>query len=263
MYTAPEMFRAVIGRIEQFYLRANEIFFEATRGKLHAILIGNDFGGQRGLMLAPEKIREFAFPGTRHFIQQAKSYGVKVIHHSCGGIRDIIPDLIEMGADAINPIQALAAGMEPKGLKRDFGDQVAFCGGVDAQNLMVNGTPEQVRQKVRELKKIFPTGLIFSPSHETILFDTPPANVEAMFQAIQEKYKDENISEFYGGFWLSLPAWQPLNPSRNSGSRGNITAGRGMRNISSCWIFPGGCSIRTRNCRILRCFTNRSGMVLS
>jgi uroporphyrinogen decarboxylase len=187
MYTAPEMFRAVIGRIEQFYLRANEIFFEATRGKLHAILIGNDFGGQRGLMLAPEKIREFAFPGTRHFIQQAKSYGVKVIHHSCGGIRDIIPDLIEMGADAINPIQALAAGMEPKGLKRDFGDQVAFCGGVDAQNLMVNGTPEQVRQKVRELKKIFPTGLILSPSHETILFDTPPANVEAMFQAIQEK----------------------------------------------------------------------------
>jgi uroporphyrinogen decarboxylase len=109
-----------------------------------------------------------------------------VIHHSCGSIRDIIPDLIDIGVDAIHPIQALAAGMEPRSLKRDFGDKVAFCGGVDAQDLMVNGSPVQVRTKVKELMKIFPTGLIVSPSHEAILPDTPPANVKAMFDAVRE-----------------------------------------------------------------------------
>jgi len=185
MHAAPEMFRAIIDRIAEFYLRANEIFYEATKGKLHAVLIGNDFGSQLGLMVSPQSLREFVFSGTGKLIEQAKSYGVKVIHHSCGSIRPVIGDLVELGTDAVHPIQALAAGMEPQELKDEFGDRVSFCGGVDAQNLMVNGTPEQVKQKVLELKTIFPTGLIISPSHEAILPDTPPANVEAMFEAIK------------------------------------------------------------------------------
>ena len=183
MIQVPDIFLTIIDNIVDFYLKANEIFYEATKGKLHAVLIGNDFGSQAGLMLSPAMIRQFAFPGTRKLVDQAKSYGLKVIHHSCGSIRDIIPDLIEIGVDVIHPIQALATGMEPEGLKRDFGNRISFCGGVDAQDLMVQGTPEQVRAKVRELKKIFPTGLIISPSHEAILPDTPPANVEAMFAA--------------------------------------------------------------------------------
>jgi len=181
MLTDPEMFRAVIDRITQFYLEANEIFYESTRGKIHAILIGNDFGSQTGLMVNPELLREFVFKGTRELIAQAKSYGLKVIHHSCGSIYEIIPDLIDAGADAIHPIQALAANMEPARLKQAYGDRVSFCGGVDAQELMVNGTPEQVKVKITELKQIFPTGLIISPSHEAILPDTNPANIEAIF----------------------------------------------------------------------------------
>lgn len=185
MFLAPELFQAVIDRITDFYLRANEIFYKATQGKLHAVLIGNDFGSQQGLMVGPEQLREFVFDGTRKLIEQAKRYGLKVIHHSCGSIHDIIPDLIEMGVDAIHPIQALAAKMEPERLKADFGEKVSFCGGVDAQHLMVNGTPEDVSAKVRELKEIFPTGLILSPSHEAILVDTAPENVEALFNAIK------------------------------------------------------------------------------
>jgi uroporphyrinogen decarboxylase len=184
MLTNPELFRAVIDRIKNFYLKANEIFYESTKGKIHAILIGNDFGSQTNLMVDPELLREFVFNGTRELISQAKSYGLKVIHHSCGSIHTIIPDLIEAGADAIHPIQALANKMEPSRLKKDFGNRVSFCGGIDAQELMVNGKPEQVREKVTELKRIFPTGLIFSPSHEAILTDTNPANVEALFQSV-------------------------------------------------------------------------------
>jgi uroporphyrinogen decarboxylase len=184
MLIEPQMFRAVIDRITEFYLKANEIFFENTKGKLHAVLIGNDLGSQTGLMLSPQLIREFVLPGTRKLIAQAKSYGLKVIHHSCGAIYDIIPDLIEAGTDVIHPIQALATGMEADRLKRDFGDKVTFCGGVDAQNLLVNGSAEEVSKEVERLKGIFPTGLILSPSHEAILPDIPPENIEALFSSV-------------------------------------------------------------------------------
>lgn len=184
MMLEPEMFQAVIDRIAEFYLEANEIFYKATQGKLHAVLIGNDLGSQCGLMIDPDSIRQFVLPGTRKLIAQAKGYGLKVIHHSCGSIYDIIPDLIEAGVDVIHPIQALATNMEPGKLYDHFGQQVSFCGGVDAQQLLVNGKPEEVRAKVRELRRIFPTGLIISPSHEAILADIPPANIQALFEEV-------------------------------------------------------------------------------
>jgi uroporphyrinogen decarboxylase len=134
-------------------------------------------------MVSPELLREFVLPGTRQLVRQARQYGLRVIHHSCGAIRPIIEDLIAAGVDVIHPIQALATGMEPDGLRRDFGDRVAFCGGVDAQHLLVTGTPDAVRANVRELRRIFPTGLIVSPSHEAILPDIPPANIAALFEA--------------------------------------------------------------------------------
>ena len=185
MLTEPDMFRAVIDRITDFYLRANKIFYEAAYRHLDAVLIGNDFGTQTGLLLSADHLREFVFPGTKKLVEQAKSYGLKVIHHSCGAIADVIPDLIELGVDAIHPIQALAVGMEPRSLKQKFGDRVSFCGGVDAQQLLVNGTPEAIGEKVRELKSIFPTGLVISPSHEAILPDVAPENIKALFEAMR------------------------------------------------------------------------------
>jgi uroporphyrinogen decarboxylase len=185
MMMNPEMFRAVIDRITEFYLQANEIFYEATRGYLDVVLIGNDFGSQTGLMVAPESLREFVFPGTRKIIDQAKSYGLKVIHHSCGSIFPIIGDIAGLGADVIHPIQALAADMDPLNLKAGFENKVAFCGGIDAQYLLVNKKPEDVRLKVLELMEIFPTGLILSPSHEAILPDIPPANIEVIFSTLK------------------------------------------------------------------------------
>ena len=185
MIAVPELYEAVNEKVLEFYLKANRIFYEATRGKLHAVLIGNDMGSQRGLMISPELVRRFVIPGCRRLTEQAHSYGLKVIYHSCGAISDIIPDLIDAGVDIIHPIQALAAGMEPEGLKEKFGDRVSFCGGVDTQELLVHGTPEDVRKKVEELKRLFPTGLILSPSHEAILPDVPPENIGALFDAVR------------------------------------------------------------------------------
>jgi uroporphyrinogen decarboxylase len=183
MLANPNLYRAVDDQIVNFYLKANEIFFEATKGRLDAILIGNDMGSQRGLIISPEQVREFVLPGSRKLIQQAKSYGLKVIYHSCGSIEPIIPDLIESGVDVIHPIQALAADMELAGLKAKYSQIATFCGGVDAQELLVNGHPQQVFAKVIEIRKLLPTGLIVSPSHEAILPDIPPANIEALFAA--------------------------------------------------------------------------------
>lgn len=188
MVANPEIYEAVDEKILSFYLKAAEIFYEATKGKLHAVLIGNDVGSQRGPLISPEMVRRFVIPGCKKLVDQAHSYGLKVIYHSCGSIVDIIPDLIEAGVDAIHPIQALAAGMDPENLKAKFDGKVSFCGGVDTQYLLVNGSPEEVRQKVCQLRTIFPTGLIISPSHEAIMPDVPPANIHALFEEATKIY---------------------------------------------------------------------------
>ena len=183
MIAEPEMFKAVIERILDFYLQANEIFYHATAGKLQAVLLGNDFGSQNGLLLSPEMLRQLVFPGIKRLILQAHRHNLKVIYHSCGSIEPIIGDLIDAGADIIHPIQPLAVGMDAESLKRRFGGRVTFCGGVDVQQLMTKGTPQQIKDEVARLKRIFPTGLIISPSHEAIMADVPPLNIAAMIEA--------------------------------------------------------------------------------
>jgi uroporphyrinogen decarboxylase len=198
MVSNPELVEAVDKKIVDFFLRANEAFYKAVCGpggsarkggrRLHAVLIGDDVGTQRGLLVSPALIRRFVIPGCRALVEQAHSYGLKVIYHSCGSVADAIPDMIEAGVDAIHPIQALAAGMDAAGLRARYGDRVSFCGGVDTQQLLVHGTPEDVKGKVRELRALFPTGLIISPSHEAILDDVPPGNIRALFEEAVKIY---------------------------------------------------------------------------
>ena len=132
-----------------------------------------------------------AFTGeeiVKSMIQDAHSYGVKVVYHSCGSIVEAIPLLIEAGVDVIHPIQALAAGMDPANLKDKFDGKISFCG-VDTQDLLPNGTPEQVAAKVKELRTYFPTGLIVSPSHEGLQPDVPPSNIKALFDEATKIYE--------------------------------------------------------------------------
>lgn len=184
MMMYPEMYQAVIDRITDFYLETNELFYKATEGHLDAVLIGNDFGSQAALMVDPGLLKAYVFEGTKKLVDQAKSYGLTVIHHSCGSVFPIIGDLFEMGVDVIHPIQALAADMDVETLQQNFKNKGAFCGGVDAQELLVNGTPEQIIERVNKIKQIFSTGLVISPSHEAILPDINPANIEAMYAAV-------------------------------------------------------------------------------
>ena len=188
MVAEPEIVHYVDEKIIEFYEKALRIFLEATKGKVHAVLIGDDIGSQRGLMISPDLVSRFVIPGAKRLIEIAHSYGVKIVYHSCGSIVEAIPQLIEAGVDVIHPIQAMAAGMQPENLKSKFEGKVAFCGGVDTQDLLPYSTPEQVAAKVRELRTVFPTGLIVSPSHEALQADVPAENVKALFDEAGKIY---------------------------------------------------------------------------
>jgi uroporphyrinogen decarboxylase len=112
---------------------------------------------------------------------------VRVLLHCCGSVRPLLPDLIEAGIDAMNPVQISTEGMEAKGLKRDFGrDMVFWGGGCDTQTVLRTGSPEQVRAHVREQVRDFAPGggFVFQQVHN-ILADVPPENVVAMFDAVR------------------------------------------------------------------------------
>jgi 2-methylfumaryl-CoA isomerase len=147
---------------------------------------GNDFGTQRGLILSPELFNRFVLPSMDRLIGVAKRHGKRVLLHSCGSIRRVIPTLIDHGVDALHPLQALATDMQADLLAREFGAHVAFVGGVDTQDLLVKGTPAQIRDEVLRLREAFGPNYVVSPSHEALLPNVPIENVAAMSAAARE-----------------------------------------------------------------------------
>ena len=112
-----------------------------------------------------------------------KSHGKKVMHHSDGAVRPLIPDLIEMGVDVLNPIQPGVTGMEADGLKKDFGERLCFHAGVDIVGLLPKGKPDEVRETVKNLVGVLGAsgGYVLASSHH-IQSDTPLANVLALYE---------------------------------------------------------------------------------
>ncbi len=186
MYTHPEVVQAVTDKVCQFYYEANERFFRLAGDLVDGFFFGNDFGTQLSLICGPEQFDQFMLPWFRRFAEQGHRHGHQVILHSCGSIHGVMQRLIDAGADCLHPLQALAANMDAETLARDFKGKVAFLGGIDAQELMTNGTPEQIKTEVRRVKKLLGPNLIVSPSHEAILPNVPPANVAALAEAAHE-----------------------------------------------------------------------------
>jgi len=186
MYSAPDVVQAATDHVCRFYYDANELFF-AKAGKLvDGYFFGNDFGTQRDLILSPELFDRFILPWFKRFTEQGHRHGCQVILHSCGSIHRVIPRLIEAGVDCLHPLQALAANMDAAILSRDFKGRIAFLGGIDTQQLLVNGTPAQVKEDVRRVKGLLGPRLIVSPSHEALLPNVPPQNVAAMAEVALE-----------------------------------------------------------------------------
>lgn len=186
MYTHPEVVEAVTDRVCSFYYEANERFFTLAGDQVDGFFFGNDFGTQTSLICGPDQFDQFLMPWLKRFTEQGHRHGYQVILHSCGAIHAVIPRLIAAGVDCLHPLQALATNMDAETLARDFKGKIAFMGGIDTQELMTNGAPEQVKAEVRRVMRILGPRLIVSPSHEALLPNVPPENVEALSQAVFE-----------------------------------------------------------------------------
>lgn len=145
----------------------------------------DDVGIQSGLMMSPEMWRKYLKPRVAEMFDLIRSFGKRVRYHSCGGVRDIIPDLIDIGLETLNPFQPLATGMEPVALKRDFGKDLTFHGGIDMQELLPNASVQQVRDETQRLLDILNEdgGWIACSSHN-LQPDTPPENIVAMYEVL-------------------------------------------------------------------------------
>lgn len=186
MYSHPDVVHAVTGHLVDFYLEANRRFFKAAQDLADGFFFGNDFGTQYDLMISPDLFREFVFPYFKQLTSLGKEFDKQVILHSCGSIHRVISGLIESGVDALHPLQAKAANMDAATLSRDFGGRVAFIGGIDTQDILVNNSPEQVKDEVRRVKDLLGPSVVISPSHEALLPNIPPENIVAMAEAAGE-----------------------------------------------------------------------------
>ncbi len=186
----PERAEDLLERVVQLHLSNLEKMLKAVGPYIDIVLFGDDLGMQTGPQMSPAMYRKFFKPRHARMWARAKELAnVKVMLHCCGGVRELLPDLIEAGLDAINPVQISCRGMDARGLKRDFGEKMVFWGGgCDTREVLAGGTPEEVRKHVHEQVRIMSPGggFVFQQVHN-ILADVPPQNIVAMFDAVREK----------------------------------------------------------------------------
>jgi uroporphyrinogen decarboxylase len=151
--------------------------------------LSDDLGGQTGLLISPTMFREYFKERLRIIWERIRQLcSAKIMLHSCGAVRELIPDLIDAGVDILNPIQVDCPGMNVKELKAQFGkDLVLWGGGCDTHRILSGGTPEEVRRHVKEQVSILRQGggFVFQQVHN-ILADVPPQNIVAMYNAVRE-----------------------------------------------------------------------------
>ena len=160
-------------------------FLKAVGPYIQVIEFTEDFGTQTSLLIAPEIYRQRFKPmHKRMFDYVKKNYpDVKILFHSCGAISELIPDFIDIGIDALNPVQITAKGMEPEFLKREFGKDLVFWGGgIDSQKTLNLATPREVEKEARRLIDIFSKngGFVFSQVHN-VESSVPPENLYSAF----------------------------------------------------------------------------------
>ena len=164
--------------IEDFYRT-----MEASGRRIDVFWALTDLGTQQGLWMGPDVMQRYVFAPLARMAEVVHREGVKLMFHSCGAVRGAIPDLISSGVDILNPLQPAATGMEPRGLKKDFGTKIAFHGGIDIQYLLPQKSAEEVAEETERVAHILGKGggYVLSPSHN-IQLDTPTENVRAMYR---------------------------------------------------------------------------------
>ncbi|MFV2069339.1 MAG: uroporphyrinogen decarboxylase family protein, partial [Pirellulales bacterium] len=184
----PRRAHEFLDRIVAMHLANLEEFIGSVGDSIDVILFGDDLGMQTGPQISPAMYAEFFKPRHATLWRRAKELAdVKVMLHCCGGVHELLDELIDAGLDAINPVQITCRGMETTGLKRDFGDRLTFWGGgCDTRTVLPTASPQDVADHVRQQVRLLRPGggFVFQQVHN-IMANVPPENVVAMFDAVQ------------------------------------------------------------------------------
>ena len=181
---------ALFDKVLELTLAFWEMALPRLADVLDVISIGDDYGTQTSQIISPNMFRKLIKPRQKILFRRIKQLApqAKLFLHSCGNVRPLLPDFIELGVDILNPVHTRATGMAPGALKRDFGKDIVFWGGgVDTQEVLPRGTPEEVREDVRRNMEVLAPGggFVFNTVHN-IQADVPPGNVIAMWEALQQ-----------------------------------------------------------------------------
>jgi uroporphyrinogen decarboxylase len=176
---------ALLDRIQERLVERLRRNLEAVGDAADIVEYNDDVGSQNGLLMSPEMWRQYLRPRVAEIFDLIRASGKHVRYHSCGAVRDILPDLIDLGLEIINPVQPLARDMDPASLKREFGRHLTFHGGIDMQDLLPHATEQQVRDETQRLLDIMNEqgGWIACASH-SLQPDTPPENIVAMYEVL-------------------------------------------------------------------------------
>ncbi len=187
LYDNPDIVEAIVERLFEFKYEYNVRLLTAAGGRLDVLFVSQDMGGQNGLIVSRDILKRYVFPQLERYAELAHEHDAMAMLHSDGAIREIIPDLIDLGIDIIDPVQTSCDGMDPAELKRDFGDRLCFHGLLDSQELLPRGSPDEVLAEARWLIEIMGTnGGLALNANCGFQMDVPVANVLAVYDGIAE-----------------------------------------------------------------------------
>jgi uroporphyrinogen decarboxylase len=178
-----EFFQALMDRITDLFLQISARMLDAVGDNADIVLYGDDVAYQHGPMVRRDTYLRHLKPYQQRIFDLLKRYPCKILYHSCGSVVSFVEDFIELGVDALNPVQVNAKDMDPVKLKRDFGDRIAFWGGIDTQRVLCRGSADDVRREVRDrLRVLAPGGGYVLCAVHNIQREVPPENVHAMYE---------------------------------------------------------------------------------
>jgi uroporphyrinogen decarboxylase len=180
--------QAMMERLADLWIEMAKDEFDAVGDDVDICFYGDDMAFQDGPMMSMDLYRKMIKPHHARLFSYIRSRtSARIVYHTCGSVVHLIPDLIEMGVDALNPVQTSAKGMDTRRLKREFGNDICFWGAIDTQRVLPFGTPEQVRAEVRRrIEDLAPGGGYVLCAVHNIQADVSPENICAMYEAALE-----------------------------------------------------------------------------
>jgi uroporphyrinogen decarboxylase len=187
LLAAPDFVQAFLERYADFWTCMTERALDTVGDLVDLTMFGDDLGTQQGPVMSPALYRRLIKPTHARMVQAIKKFGKPVLLHSCGSVAAFIPDLVEIGIDALHPVQVTARDMDTARLKKEFGRDITFWGGIDTHRVLPRGTTAEVREEVRKrIADLAPGGGYVLGAVHNIQAEVPVENILAMVEAAKE-----------------------------------------------------------------------------